>query len=209
MFSLQKLLGKEDTFFNLFENALKEARNCSAGLLQVIANPDEPRHLEAISSARQKNKQTCEEISSVLVGTFVTALEREDIEALANIFYRMPKPIEKFAHRFRMAHQFVPDVDFKPQAEIIVRAIEIVSEMLSTLRRNGTQIDMRALNSRLQMAEAEADDLENRLLKMLYADRNSALRVLIVKDLYEILEKAVDRCRDAGNLINHTLLKNS
>jgi hypothetical protein len=28
-------------------------------------------------------------------------------------------------------------------------------------------------------------------------------------DLFEILEKAVDRFRDAGNVINHIVLKNS
>jgi hypothetical protein len=28
-------------------------------------------------------------------------------------------------------------------------------------------------------------------------------------DLFEILEKAIDRCRDAGNVVYHIALKNS
>jgi hypothetical protein len=31
----------------------------------------------------------------------------------------------------------------------------------------------------------------------------------MLKDLYELLEKVVDRYRDAGNVITHIVLKNS
>jgi uncharacterized protein len=33
--------------------------------------------------------------------------------------------------------------------------------------------------------------------------------VIMLKDLYELLEKVVDRCRDAGNVISNIHLKNS
>ena len=35
------------------------------------------------------------------------------------------------------------------------------------------------------------------------------LQVIVLKDLYELLEKVIDRCRDAGNVISHIVLKNS
>ena len=38
------------------------------------------------------------ESSQELVNTFVTALEREDLEALSNALYKIPKVVEKFAH---------------------------------------------------------------------------------------------------------------
>lgn len=209
MFSLQKLLGKEKTFFSLFVSAAIEIKNCADGLHKFLSQPNDPSILESVRSARQKNKQTCEEISSLVFATFVTALEREDIEAIAGILYRMPKPIEKFAHRFKMARQYIPDVDFKPQAEILLRAAGIVVEMFQEFQKGSNLTNMRAHNARLQQAELEADELENRLLEHLYSDRTSSLRVLIVKDLYEILEKGIDRCRDAGNLVTHILLKNS
>ncbi|MDB6118432.1 MAG: hypothetical protein JWO08_2213, partial [Verrucomicrobiaceae bacterium] len=34
------------------------------------------------------------------------------------------------------------------------------------------------------------------------------IRVIILKDLYELLEKVVDRCRDTGNVISNIILKN-
>jgi len=32
---------------------------------------------------------------------------------------------------------------------------------------------------------------------------------MVRRDLFELLEKAIDRCRDAGNVIYHIALKNS
>jgi uncharacterized protein Yka (UPF0111/DUF47 family) len=32
---------------------------------------------------------------------------------------------------------------------------------------------------------------------------------MVIRDLYELMEKAIDRCRDAGNVVMHIVLKNS
>jgi uncharacterized protein Yka (UPF0111/DUF47 family) len=42
----------------------------------------------------------------------------------------------------------------------------------------------------------------------LYSGKDVA-QVLALKDLYELLEKLIDRCRDCGNIIAHVALKNS
>jgi uncharacterized protein len=47
------------------------------------------------------------------------------------------------------------------------------------------------------------------LLRDLYNGNHSAVRVIVLKDLYELLEKVVDRCRDAGVVVSHIALKHS
>jgi hypothetical protein len=47
------------------------------------------------------------------------------------------------------------------------------------------------------------------LLRDLYAGEKDAVSVIALKDLYDLLEKVIDRCRDAGNVIFHIVLKNS
>jgi uncharacterized protein Yka (UPF0111/DUF47 family) len=47
------------------------------------------------------------------------------------------------------------------------------------------------------------------LYKDLFSGRHEPLKVIALKDLYELLEKVIDRCRDAGNVIAHVVLKNS
>ena len=57
--------------------------------------------------------------------------------------------------------------------------------------------------------QAEADRLILELYRETYARETDPMRYLILKDLFELLEKAIDRCRDAGNVVMHIVLKNS
>jgi len=47
------------------------------------------------------------------------------------------------------------------------------------------------------------------LYRDLFSGRHDALKVIVFKDLYELLEKIIDRCRDVGNVIYQIVLKNS
>jgi uncharacterized protein len=61
----------------------------------------------------------------------------------------------------------------------------------------------------MQAIEAEADRLILELYRDTYRNENDPMRYMILKDLFEMLEKAIDRCRDAGNVVHHIILKNS
>ena len=65
------------------------------------------------------------------------------------------------------------------------------------------------LNGRLQQIEGDADKLILDRLRDLYSGRHEVTRVLVLRDLYELLEKIVDRCRDTGNVVTHIVLKHS
>jgi hypothetical protein len=47
------------------------------------------------------------------------------------------------------------------------------------------------------------------LLRDLYSGKYDALRAIVVRDLYELIEKVIDRCRDVGNAVINIVLKNS
>jgi uncharacterized protein len=209
MFSLQRILGRKKDFFDLLERSAQEAERCAEALKVVLKTPGSPEGLQLVREHRRENKKISESISELIVTTFVTALEREDIEALAASLYKISKPIEKFADRFMMAHRFISDMNFEPQSRLIENAVQIVEEMVRELRKGNNLEYVRSLNARLQQVEADADALENALLQELYTNRNAVLRIIIIKDLYELLEKAIDRCRDAGNVVTHIVLKNS
>jgi uncharacterized protein Yka (UPF0111/DUF47 family) len=88
MFSLQKLLGKEDKFFTLLEASAEEARTSVKALVKLSKTLDNPPPVDEFAYARQKDKQITREISAAVYTTFITALEREDIERLSNALYR-------------------------------------------------------------------------------------------------------------------------
>ena len=64
-------------------------------------------------------------------------------------------------------------------------------------------------NEKLQYAEGEADKYMLGLIKDLYQGSYDAKETVILQDLFEMVEKAVDRCRDAGNVVFQIVLKYS
>jgi uncharacterized protein Yka (UPF0111/DUF47 family) len=165
--------------------------------------------LEKFKQARRREKDLFAQISEELVNTFVTVLDREDIEALNGALYKIPKVVEKFAERYTLALARIGDVDFTTRAVMLEQACEVLEQMVRLLR-SGMDLDQtKKLNDKLQAIEAEADRQILDLYRDIYTDESDPIRYLVKKDLFQILEKAIDRCRDAGNVIYHIVLKNS
>ena len=92
---------------------------------------------------------------------------------------------------------------------MLEKATEAVSTMIKELRAGAKLERIRTINDRLQHVEGQADKLVLELLKELYSGSIPDTRVVFLKDLYELLEKVTDRCRDAGNVMMQIVLKNS
>jgi uncharacterized protein len=208
MFSLQKLVGGGDIFFDLLEQSAAEAHESVQALAKTLTNPGAAA-LDQFALIRRKDKRITEEIGERLTTTFVTPLEREDIEALATALYKIPKTLEKFSERFLICPERVQQADFKRQADLLQQAMAILEGMVRTLRRPPDLVRMKDQNDKLQYVEGEADKLMVELLRSLYNTRHDAVSIVALKDLFDLLEKVIDRCRDAGNVIVQIVLKNS
>src|ERR1043166_1182997 len=209
MFSLQKLLGKEDKFFDLLEASADEGRASVQALIRLTRTPDPTKSLDDFILSRRKEKRIAAEISEALIMTFVTALEREDIEALSLALYKIPKTVEKIGERILIAPHFVAGIDMSRQLAMIEKAVGTLSTMLKELRKGVNIEHMRAHNEQLQVIEGEADKTVLELLRDLYSGTQEPLRAMFLQELYELLEQVTDRCRDAGNVMMHIVLKNS
>ncbi|HEV7923823.1 MAG TPA: DUF47 family protein [Verrucomicrobiae bacterium] len=209
MFSLQKLLGQEDKFFNLLEASAQEARTSVDALVKLIAKPDQSTLSYEFVESRRKEKELRGQISEAVYTTFVTALEREDIESLANALYKIPKTVEKFGARLLLTPQHVQGVDFTKQINLLADATATVQEMVQGLRQGLKLEEVRRLNDKMQYLEGEADKEMMELLRNLFSGKHEPITVIVRKDLYELLEKIIDRCRDVGNVISNIALKNS
>jgi hypothetical protein len=210
MFSLQKVFSKDDQFFELLESSAQECRASVKALRHVVENNSSEHKLDAFAEPRRKEKQINASIVELLARVSVTTLEREDIEALANAFYKIPKTLEKFAQRYVLAANELRDVDFSKHVALLEEATDITVKMLAELRKGFHMQRTSEQNAQLQQIEGEADELILELLKtQIYSRKHDAVKVIILKDLYELLEKVVDRCRDAGNVISQIVLKNT
>ncbi|SPE52152.1 conserved hypothetical protein [Verrucomicrobia bacterium] len=209
MFSLQRLLGKEDQFFSLLEASAEEARSSVQALVKLSTELDKPIPVEEFGYPRRKDKQITQQISHAVYTTFITPIEREDIEALSIALYKIPKTIDKFSLRITAAQRLVRGIDFSKQIALLDQATQVVLEMVKTLRKGMDLDKVKDLNDKMQFLEAEADRHMTALYQQLFSGQYEPLQVILLKELYELLEKVIDRCRDAGNVVASIVLKNS
>jgi uncharacterized protein Yka (UPF0111/DUF47 family) len=207
--SLAKLFGKSDRFFELLAASAKSAHQSIEALARMLKESDGNVSLAELAVARRNEKKNAETISEELVKVFVTALDREDIEALSKALYRIPKTVEKFGERYDIMHHLVKADNFAPQMAIAQEAALVVVRMVDMLAKSPKLEDVKAENDIMQELEGRADHLVLAHLKEIYAGSIDPLQGMAMRDLYDLLEKVIDRCRDAGNVVSQIVLKNS
>ena len=210
MFSLKRLLGKDDQFFDLLEAGAEEAKSSVAlfsRYLQTLAAGGPAASLDELIHTRRKEKRIRQALIEALGRTFVTPIAREDIEALSFALYRIPKQVEKIVERISIYPGQVPQAAFARQAELMQQAAEVVDFMVKQLRHGANLEKIREANDRLQFAEGEADKVMLGQLKELYQGPCDTKELVILGEIYEMVEQAVDRCRNAGNIVVGIALK--
>lgn len=209
MFSLQALFGKGAQFFDLLEQSAEAAYASVQALTRLLAENAREPAMNEFMAARTREKELAARISQELVDTFVTALEREDIEAISQALYKIPKTMEKFAERHVIVRERLSGIDFRPRTQLLEQAAAIVVELVKGLRKNIGLEPAKKLVDRLRAIETEADRLLMDLYRDLAREQGDAIRALLMKDMYDLLEKAIDKCRDVGNIVYHVVLKSN
>ena len=210
MFSIRKLLGQDEKFFDLLEASAQQADSSVHELVALLAkleHGDSPQSLEAFVHSRREDKRITQELTEQLCQTFITPLEREDIQALATALYKIPKTVEKIGERILICPEDLHGRSFAKQVEFLDQAAEAVLAMVKELRKGTDIATVRDMNDNLQTIEGDADKLELDLLRDLYHGDYDTKHMIFLRDLYDLLEKVIDRCRDAGNIVLQVVLK--
>lgn len=213
MFSWNKILGKDDKFFELLEASAVEAKTTAEAFRSFLDTCDKVFSVGSLDKfiiSKRRDKQITQSITEELCRTFVTPLEREDIEELSSSLYKIPKTVLKIAERVLICPPVLRSEEtLKKQAVLLEQATELVHEMVKHLRPGSSLDKVSTLNARLQHLEGEADKLVTEVLRELYQGTRDAKDVIALKDIFELQERAIDRCRDAGNTVFQIILKNS
>ena len=208
MFSLQTIFGSGQQFYTLLDEAAQATHDSAKALHTMMKATDRQPALDAFKLARLRERAASDKIGKALVDSFITPIEREDIEALGSALYKIPKQVEKFADRYSLAIQHLEGIDFAPRAAMLEQAASVVVEMVHEIKK--MNIDrMTSLNEKLRAIENEADRLMLELYRDIYSGRLDHLQMFLLKEFFEILEKAIDRCREAGVVAYQIVLKNS
>lgn len=213
MFKLPFLKPRDNKFCVLLEGLCGQARACAIHLKTFVESADaveQARAAEAITAARRQSRELTADITAELCRTFITPFDREDIQDIAADLYKIPKTIEKIKDRLSTHRISSVKGDFSRQIDVIVQEAEAMEEMVAALIKPGYD-DKRifAKARQLQELENKGDAILSELLVELFQNNADARDLILRKDIYDMLEKVVDRYRDAAGVALQIVLKHS
>jgi hypothetical protein len=202
-----RLIPREERFFDLF---IEDAANVlgAARLLEAMLRTYEgiERRAAEIRQAEHRGDELSHDIGRRLERTFVTPFDREEIHALISGLDDVLDYIEEAADTFVLYHIDSPTPVAVQQASIVVRQCEQLHEALSHLRgfRN-----LEHYWIEVHRLENEGDLLARRAIAELFENEHNAVEIIRWKDVYTVLETAIDKCEDVANIIERIVLKSA
>eukprot|EP01030_Chromulinospumella_sphaerica_P020458 gene20458-20373_t len=209
----QALLPKEDNFYRLFAAHADTLVTGAAALRRML---DGGEGTQAACAAIVEAEHAADDVArQVLVAvrrSFITPFDRSDIRRLTNSLDDAVDQMQKTAKAVTLyeVRDFAPHMrelgDVAVQAAALtVEAVSLLPEMTRERHR------LNALTEQIAKLESHSDDLYDAGMKALYqaqkAAGGDALGFIIGAEIYDHLEKVVDRFEDVANHINGVLVE--
>ena len=206
----QALMPREARFFALFEkhaSIVVAGAEALRGLLQ--GGNTVAAYCQEIFQRETEADDVTREVLIAVRRTFITPFDRTDIQDLISSMDDAIDQMNKTAKTIVMFEVKTFEPQMQEMAEIIVEAAKLVLEavpLLSSISSNAGKLN--ALTARIIAIEEQADEVHDRGLKALFvANRQpdgpgNALRFIVGSEIYDHLEKVVDRFEDVSNEIS-------
>ena len=200
------ILPKEEKFFKLFFSAADNILAASKLLKEMLDSGENPeRFTREIKELEHSGDKMTHEIINKLNQTFVTPFDREDIYDLCRALDDVLDNIDSAAHRIIIYHITDPGQNAIRLAQIIIECAEEIVKAISNLNHIEKVYPQCVEINRL---ENEGDTILRETLTWLFQDKKDAISIIKLKDFYEDLEQAVDRCEDVANVLEAIAVKN-
>jgi uncharacterized protein len=203
-----RLLPREEKYFDLFNRVALQLSTCAQ--LQQKLFDDFDNRVEYANQIKQI-EHICDELTHDIVKrlnkTFITPIDREDIHALATGLDDVVDAIEYTARRVVLYHLEGPTQHARKMSDVLVRLTLKLEDAVKALEHNGERVlqDCTAIHT----LEEEADSYHHEAVDKLFTEERDPITILKTKEIYEKMERTIDKCEDVANVLEAIVLKNA
>jgi uncharacterized protein len=206
------LMPKEERFFDLFARH-SETVLAGAHALRAMLDGGEalPGHYKEVMDRENDADAATREVLMAIRRSFITPFDRGDIKDLITSMDNSIDQMQKTAKTIMLfdVRTFTPQM--KAMGDDIVSAAVLVREAIPLLRSiNAHAGRISNITEQISQIEGRADDRHDSGLRELYQQNwsaNDALAFFIGSEVYDHLEKVVDRFDDVANEIHGIVLE--
>jgi uncharacterized protein Yka (UPF0111/DUF47 family) len=208
---LQKLLPQDKVFNLSLLSMAKTARQSCVSLRALFLSKGEAeadQHSQAIMDAKNASKTTFEAMTTALCKSFITPYDREDMQELATTLYKIPKRANKIKSRLLAYDVSNHKARLQIFLDIAIEQATALEEMISDLT-NHQMARVHGMSQQIHQLEDRSDDLLAQHLTELTDERIDIKDFILMKNIFDLMEKMTDAFRDASDLALRIILKHS
>jgi uncharacterized protein len=201
------LVPREQRFYDLFEQQATILVSASVLLKEALGDMGNlPARQREIKDLERLGDKYTYETMRTLNETFVTPFDHEDISALAAGLDDILDYIEEIADTVNLYKIMVISRPASELADLLAQSVAQLEQAVGKLRsgkKDGEYI------IEVHRLEDIGDSASRRAIAELFQGQRDPLEVIKLKDLYSLLEDALDRCEDVANVIENIAIKNA
>lgn len=203
-----RFLPREEDFYDLFVEVATRAAEASKLLRALLTGKPESAtyHVDAIRRLENECDELTHEVVRRLDRTFITPIDREDIHLISSDLDDVMDRLDATARRAKIFR-----VGPSPEGvdELCAMVEEITHEVLNAVvsLRDGKDVMQHCI--RAKRLEEEGDAVYHDMLGKLFDTETDPIRLIKWKEMFDMLEQALDEAEDVANAIESIVLKHA
>lgn len=191
----------------ILENLAIKAKETAEELVELFSNMQSSAdHHTKIKKLEREADELTRSIFAELNKTFITPLDREDIQRIAAKTDDVIDYMEGIAGRIKSYHVSSAPPYMLEITKELLSAIKEVEFLISKLKNVKVDKSLVEHCRKISDIEHRIDDLYRDAVGELF-ETNDAVNIIKLKDIYEAIEAASDRCLDVADVIEDIVLK--
>ena len=200
------LLPREERFFDLFAKHSDVVAAGAKALRGMLEGGDAvDRYCKAVMEREQDADNITREVLITVRRTFITPFDRGDIKDLITAMDNAIDQMQKTAKGVMLFDQRTFTPCMREMGDAVVQCAKLVREAMPRLKSINTEATrLSSITEEISALEGTADDLHDSGLRELYlaSVTGSAMTFITGNEVYDHLEKVVDRFDDVANRIH-------
>jgi predicted phosphate transport protein (TIGR00153 family) len=202
------LLPRETSFFDYFEQLNDVTLEACKEFLTITEDgPGLEVRVARIKDLEHQADLITHRCIEAIHKTFITPIDRQDIHNLIKRMDDILDNVDAAAARLVLYEIRTIRSEAKQLAEILVRASTELGLAVKGLRHMGNADEIVQKCIGIHKLENEGDAAKSLALMRLFKDEPSPVRIIQWKEIFEILERATDRCEDVANIIEGIVIE--
>ena len=188
------------------DDLAKKAVQISGELVIMLSDLKNAECHKKIHTIETEADKLVRDIFSELNSTFITPLDREDMQRVASKIDDTVDHIDGISarlHSYKITTSPPYALDMANELVNATKEVELMTSKLRNIKNPSTMIEHCRNTSAI---EHKVDDLYSTAISKLFESKDP-IEIIKLKDIYEKMESASDRCVDVADVVEDIVLK--